>query len=158
MTGMRRRTSEARGNARARRAGGFLAVCLAGALLASPAAARHIPLTLTELALMQVVEVSLDVGRFPQDRVATIQIRNPHDFPVRGVISRCDTVFAPEDGGVTALLPAESGNVVIGPRQTVRVTRLFRPVEPAKRPPAGTTRYTLAATPAAYEGTWNCTE
>ena len=155
---MRKRTSEARGNASLRRAGGFLAVCLAGAFLASPAAARHIPLTLTELALMQVVEVSLDVGRFPQDRVATIQIRNPHDFPVRGAISRCDTVFAPEDGDVTALLPAESGNVVIGPRQTARVTRLFRPVEPAKRPPAGTTRYTLAATPAAYEGTWNCTE
>jgi hypothetical protein len=107
---------------------------------------------------MRVVEVSLDVGRFPQDRVATIQIRNPHDFPVRGAISRCDTVFAPEDGDVTALLPAESGNVVIGPRQTARVTRLFRPVEPAKRPPAGTSRYTLAATPAAYEGTWNCTE
>ncbi|HYB74544.1 MAG TPA: hypothetical protein VED18_14315, partial [Candidatus Sulfotelmatobacter sp.] len=80
---MRRRTSEARGNARARRAGGLLAVCLAGALLASPAAARHIPLTLTELALMQVVEVSLDVSRFPQDRVVTIEIRNPHDFAVR---------------------------------------------------------------------------
>jgi hypothetical protein len=155
---MRKRMSEARGNANVRRARSFLAACLAGAFLASPAAARHIPLTLTEIALLQVVEVSLDVSRFPQDRVATIQIRNPHEFPVRGAISRCDTVFAPDDGGVTALLPAESGNVVVGPRQTVRVTRLFRPVEPAKRAPAGTTRYTLAATPAAYEATWNCTE
>ena len=134
------------------------AVCLSAVCLALPAAAGQVPLTLTEIAVLQIVEVSLDVSRYPQDRVATIEIRNPHAFIVRGAISRCDTVFAPEDAGFTALRPSESGNFVVGPRQTIKVTRLFRPLEPGKRPPAAGTRYRLAPAPGGYEATWKCAE
>jgi len=134
------------------------ALCLTVALVASPVAANHLPLTLTQIAALQVVEVSVDMSRFPRDRVAIIEIKNPNDFPVRGFISRCDTVFRPEDSSLAALLPAESGDFIVRPRQRVRIARLFRSAEPGKRLPDGAAAYKLAPAPSAYEATWNCTE
>ena len=69
--------------------------------------------------------------------VATMTIVNNRDIALRGDIRACDTIFLPKDARFSPLRPAESGPFFIGPKSTVTIARLFRLVDPTKRPPDG---------------------
>lgn len=115
--------------------GALLLALVAGTAVAAPADR----LALSTLADGRWLEVSLDTSRFPREGVATIVITNPSAFPVEGRVPACDTLFRPADAAYPILRPVESGNFVVGPKQTLRLPRLFRAVQSGKRDPAGTT-------------------
>lgn len=115
--------------------GGLLLVLAASTALAA-AADR---LALSTLADGRWLEVSLDTSRFSREGVATIVITNPSPFSIEGRVPACDTLFRPADAAYPVLRPAESGNFVVGPKQRLRLPRLFRAVPSGKRDPAGTT-------------------
>ena len=103
-------------------------------------------LSLTALRAAGFVEVAVDAARFRQERVATIRIVNILGVPVSGEIPACTTVFEPTDARLTAIAPAESGPFVVGPRQTIQLTRPFRALDPSKRPADGSS-YRLSVSP-----------
>jgi hypothetical protein len=107
-------------------------------------------LTLTTLRSAGFVEVALDARRFPGEQVATIRIVNKLDIPVTGEIPACQTVFEPADSRLAELAPAEGGLFVVGPSQTIEVTRPFRALDPSKRPPDGSA-YQLSADPLRHD-------
>lgn len=120
----------------------------AGAMLVlamtADATAQFDRLSLSTLALAHFVDVALDTTRFRQDQVATITIVNKLGVPVEGEIPACTTVFEPSDTRLSALAPGESGRFVVGAAETVKITRPFRALDPAKRPPDGSA-YRLSA-------------
>jgi hypothetical protein len=111
-----------------------------------PAATSVGTLSLTTLRSAGFVEVTIDPARFRQERVATIRIVNALGIPVSGEIPACTTVFEPADTRLTAIAPAESGPFVVGPRQTIQLTRPFRALDPSKRPAEGSS-YRLSVSP-----------
>lgn len=115
-------------------AGGLLA-CLA--LCASGARPAWALLSLNTFAAGKDVQVTLDTGPFRDTGVATMTIVNNRDIALRGDIRACDTIFLPKDARFSPLRPAESGPFFIGPKSTVTIARLFRLVDPTKRPPDG---------------------
>jgi hypothetical protein len=112
-----------------------LLVLLGASLALSAPVPAQVRLSLEALQRAGIVEVTLDPSRFRAEQVAVIQIVNKLAVPVEGDIVACDTVFEPDDARFSALTPRESGAFVAGPRQTVRLTRLFRQTDPAKRSP-----------------------
>ena len=96
------------------------------------------------------MDVTLDARRFRQEQIATIRIVNLLEIPVSGDIPGCQTVFEPDDARLAALAPAESGPFVVGPSQTIQVTRPFRALDPSKRAPEGSA-YSLSATPFSHD-------
>lgn len=115
--------------------GGVLLALVTGAAGAAPVDR----LALSTLADGRWLEVSLDTSRFSREGVATIVITNPWPFPLEARVPACDTLFRPADAAYPILRPVESGNFVVGPRQTLRLPRLFRAVRAGKPDPAGTT-------------------
>lgn len=94
---------------------------------------------LSTLETAGYVQVSLDTSRFKQEGVATITIVNQYPFRIEGQIRACSTVFASPDRRVSPLRPAEPGAFVVGPSQTVQITRPFRMVDPTRSAPEGAT-------------------
>ena len=109
----------------------------AGATLLLGAVPASALLPLESLVGLGYLEVALDTSRFPEAQVATIRVVNVSDFPIEGTIPGCVTVFEPKDSRLSPLAPRESGRFTVGARQTIQVTRLFRLLEPGKRPPDG---------------------
>lgn len=120
---------------------------LAVALLLPPA--RPAPagpadrISLVSLADWDHVMVTLDLSRFATERVGIIRIVNASSSPIGGSVPACSTLFIPADAALPRLRPAESGDFIVGPKQTVTLTRLFRIVDPGKRAPAAGAAYTL---------------
>jgi hypothetical protein len=123
-------------------------LALAAALLLLPAgpapAGPGDRISLVSLADWDHVTVTLDLSRFAAERVGMIRIVNASDFPIRGRIPACSTLFLPADTALSRLRPAESGDFVVGAKRTVTLTRLFRVVDADKRAPAAGAAYTLA--------------
>ena len=132
-----------------------LLVCLSPATAQPPGGAHGhdrpsggppAPLTLATLAEAGFVEVALDARRFRGEQVAMIRIANKLRVAVTGEIPACDTVFVPADARLVVLTPAEGGSFVVGPSATITLTRTFRALDPARRPPDGSA-YRLSADP-----------
>lgn len=123
------------------------ALSLAAALLlqaAGPAPAGPADrISLVSLADWDYVTVTLDLSRFAAERVGIIRIVNVYDFPIRGRIPACSTLFLPADAALPRLRPAESGDFIVGAKGTVTLTRVFRIVDAGKRAPAAGAAYTL---------------
>jgi hypothetical protein len=100
-------------------------------------------ISLVSLADWDHVTVTLDLSRFAAERVGIIRIVSVSDFRIEGRVPACSTIFVPADAALPRLRPAESGNFVVGPKQTVTLVRPFRAVDEGKRAPAAGAAYTL---------------
>jgi hypothetical protein len=124
---------------------GLLALA-AALVVAGPAETPAGPgdrMSLVSLADWDQVTVTLDLSHFAAERVGVIRIVNVSSFRIEGRVPACSTIFLPSDAALPRLRPAESGDFVVGPKQTITLTRLFRPVDEGKRAPAAGAVYTL---------------
>jgi hypothetical protein len=110
---------------------------------ATPALARPDRFGLDTLESFGDVTVALDTARFARERVATIRVTNNRRAAIEANIPACRTIFVPADAAFSRLRPAESGQFLVGPGETVRIIRPFHMIEPSKRPPGNNTAYKL---------------
>ena len=114
------------------------------ALLAAPLEAKPaLTYTLGTRAAAKDVQVTLDTTRFKDEGVATIRVTNRLGIAITGDVPACDTTFEPKDSRYSPIRPKESGRFVVGPKQTIELTRPFRVMNPNKLPPAAGVAYVL---------------
>jgi hypothetical protein len=99
--------------------------------------------SLVSLADWDHITVTLDLSRFAAERVGIIRIVSVSDFRIEGRVPACATIFVPTDAALPRLRPAESGDFVVGPKQTVTLVRPFRAVDEGKRAPTTGAAYAL---------------
>jgi len=133
-----------------------LVACVLAASLATPLEAKPAQsYSLGTRAAAKDVQVTLDTKRFKDEGVATMRITNRLPVTIRGVVPACDTTFESKDARYSPIRPKESGRFVVGPKQTVEITRPFLVMDPKKLPPDGSATYVLNDDLAVYPGCRN---